>query len=340
MLMTRSKNKNPMILEEIRQAIQQADRIGITAHIRPDGDAIGSVLALGLALQTAGKQVQMVLRDGVSNTFKHLQGSELIKQKFDPDCDLYIALDSSDLLRLGGVLRDHKADICIDHHITNENYAKINLIRPDAVATCAILAEVIPQLGLFVDLPVANALLTGILSDSIGFRTSNTTSDSLRIAADLMDKGANITVLYNKALISRPFEATKYWGYALQKLERNDGLVWTTLTLEDRKNAGYPGNDDADLTNILSSIDPLDVVVLFVEQKPDLVKVSWRARPGLDISGIAHSLGGGGHPAAAGVECVGTLPVVTEKVLQLTANYLKTVKEETIGVLRGTPDGG
>lgn len=329
-----------MILDQIRQAIHQADRIGVTAHIRPDGDAVGSVIAMGLALQSAGKQVQMVLRDGVSNTFRHLQGSELIQQKFETDCDLYIALDSSDLLRLGGVLRDRTPDICIDHHITNENYAKINLIRPDAVATCAILADVIPQLGLIVDLPVANALLTGILSDSIGFRTSNTTSDSLRIAADLMDKGANINLLYNKALISRPFEATKYWGYALQKLERSDGLVWTTLTLEDRKNAGYPGNDDADLTNILSSIDPLDVVVLFVEQKSDLVKVSWRARPGLDISGIAHSLGGGGHPAAAGVECAGTLPVVTEKVLQLTANYLKTVKEETIRVGRNTPDGG
>ncbi|MBA4386178.1 MAG: hypothetical protein C0410_15695, partial [Anaerolinea sp.] len=196
-----------MILEEIRQAIRQAERIGVTAHIRPDGDAVGSVIALGLALKSANKQVQMVLRDGVSNTFKHLQGSELVQQKFETDCDLYIALDSSDLQRLGGVLREHQADICIDHHITNENYAKINLIRPDAVATCAILAEVIPQLGLTIDLPVANALLTGILSDSIGFRTSNTNADALRIAADLMDKGANINVLYNKALLSRTFEA-------------------------------------------------------------------------------------------------------------------------------------
>jgi bifunctional oligoribonuclease and PAP phosphatase NrnA len=329
-----------MILEEIRQAIDHSERIGITAHIRPDGDAVGSVIAFGLALISAEKQVQMVLRDGVSNTFKHLQGSELVKQKFESDCDLYIALDSSDLLRLGGVLGEHQADICIDHHITNENYAKINMVRPDAVATCAILAEVIPQLGLIIDLPVANALLTGILSDSIGFRTSNTNADALRIAADLMDKGANINNLYNKALISRPFEAARYWGYALKKLERKDGLVWTNLTLEDRKNAGYPGNDDADLINVLSSIDPLDIVVLFVEQKTDLVKVSWRARPGLDISGIAHSLGGGGHPAAAGVELAGTLSVVSEQVLELTANYLKTQKEETIGVVRNTPDGG
>ena len=329
-----------MIHEEIRQAIQGASRIGITAHIRPDGDAIGSVIALGLALQNSGKDVQIVLRDGVSNTFRHLEGSAQIKQRFDQERDLFIALDSSDLARLGGVIDNHDIDICIDHHITNEKFARINLIDPEAVATCAILAELIPQIGLTVDKPVADALLTGILSDSIGFRTSNTNAKALRLAADLMDLGANITELYNKALISRPFEATKYWGYALQKMERQDGLVWTTLTLEDRKNANYPGNDDADLTNIISSIDPLDVAILFVEQKKDVVKVSWRARPGLDISGIAHSLGGGGHPAAAGAECTGTLLEVQEKVIKITKNYLESVKGSTIGVFRGTPDGG
>jgi phosphoesterase RecJ-like protein len=329
-----------MIEHEIRKAIENAGQIGVTAHIRPDGDAIGAVLAMGLALQNAGKQVQMVLRDGVSNSFRHLAGSDQVKKSFDEECDLYIALDSSDLQRLGGVLKDHQADVCIDHHITNEQFAKINLVDPKSVATCAILAELMPEIGLKIDLPVASALLTGILSDSIGFRTSNTNAKALRIAADLMDIGADINELYNKALISRPFEATKYWGFALQKMERNDGIVWTSLTLEDRKNAGYTGNDDADLTNILSSIEDLDIAVLFVEQKPDIVKVSWRARPGLDISGIAHALGGGGHPAAAGVECNGNLLTVQDKVLKMTQEYLQISKENTIGVFQNTPDGG
>ncbi|KAF0110241.1 MAG: hypothetical protein FD147_1790 [Chloroflexi bacterium] len=329
-----------MIQDQIRQSIHHANHIGITAHIRPDGDAIGAVIGFGLALQNAGKQVQMVLRDGVSQTFRHLQGFETIKHKFEEECDLYIVLDCSDLLRTGGVLDGHPVNISIDHHITNENFAEINLVIPEAVATSAILARLIPQLGYKIDLPVANALLTGILSDSIGFRTSNTNSEALRISADLMDIGANINHLYNKALISRPFEAAKYWGYALEKLEQSNGLVWTSLTLEDRKNAGYPGNDDADLINILSSIAPLDIVVLFVEQKPDLVKVSWRARPGLDISKIAHSLGGGGHPAAAGVECSGTMLQVQEKILKLTNEYLGSLEEVAIESSQGTQNGG
>ncbi|MPM81047.1 Bifunctional oligoribonuclease and PAP phosphatase NrnA [bioreactor metagenome] len=235
-------------------------------------------------------------------------------------------VDCSDLKRTGGVLQDKPVGIVIDHHITNEQFAELNLIEPSSVATCAILAQKLPAWGYPITPDVARALMTGILSDSIGFRTSNTTSTSLRIAADLMDLGANISDLYNKALINRSFAATNYWGYALTRLQHEDNLVWTSLTLQDRANSGYTGNDDADLTNIISSIDPLDIAVLFVEQKANLTKVSWRARYGLDISGLATSFGGGGHPAAAGAEIAGSLDVVQKLVLEATRNYLDTTK--------------
>lgn len=311
----------------IKQKIDQAQHIGVTAHIRPDGDAIGSVLGLGLSLLAAGKQVEMVLKDGVSNSFRHLVGSELIKRSFSADCDLYIVVDCSDLKRTGGVLDGKTVGIVIDHHITNENFAELNLVEPSSVATSAILAQKLPAWGYPITQDVARALMTGILSDSIGFRTSNTTSASLRIASDLMDLGANISELYNKALINRSFAATNYWGFALARLQHEDNLVWTTLTLQDRANSGYSGNDDADLTNILSSIDPLDIAVLFVEQRADLTKVSWRARSGLDISSLAASFGGGGHPAAAGAEISGSLDVVQRLVLEATRNYLDTTKD-------------
>ena len=317
-----------MIDQEIRDLITKAETIGITSHVRPDGDAVGSLLGLGLALLDNGKKVEMVLRDGISNTFIHLPGADLVKRAFDEECGLYIAVDCSDLGRTGNVIGDKKFDIVIDHHVTNDSYGKVNLIDAEAVATCAILAEHMPAWGLEISLPVASALLTGILSDSIGFRTSNTTAQSLRMAADLMDKGADISALYNKALISRSFEATNYWGYALGRLERNNGLVWTALTLEDRHSSKYPGNDDADLTNVLSSIEDMDISVLFVEQKPDQVKVSWRSRPGLDVSNIALSLGGGGHPAAAGADLHGTMEEVKQKVLTLTRNYLDQIESD------------
>lgn len=312
-----------MIDNQIKDLIHNAATIGITSHIRPDGDAIGSVIALGLALEKAGKKVEMVLRSGVSKTFRHLPGANLIKRSFDTDCDIYIVLDCSDELRTGGVLKDRKPDIVIDHHSTNSEFGKVNLVEPEAVATCSMLAEHMPRWGLEIDEAIAAALLSGIISDSIGFRTSNTTSNSLRIAADLMDKGVDITNLYNKALISKSFESFNYWGFGLAKLQRENGLVWTTLSLEDRKNAGYMDEDDADLTNILSSIEDIDVAVLFIEQSADNVKVSWRARPGFDVAVIAKSLGGGGHPPAAGADLKGSLPEVQEKILKLTKEYLE-----------------
>lgn len=311
-----------MIDQEIGNAIRRSEKIGLTSHIRPDGDAVGAVLGLGLALANVGKTVEMVLQNGVSKTFRHLPGSDQIKKSLTGDCDLYIVLDCSDLQRVGGMLNDRPVDIVIDHHITNERFGKINLVEAESVATCAILAEHMPAWGLVIDEAVASALLSGILSDSIGFRTSNTTSASLRTAASLVDKGADISGLYNKALISRPYESLKYWGFGLARLEREDGLVWTALSLADRKNAGYLGDDDADLTNILSTIENFDVAVLFVEQRMANVKVSWRSRPGINVAALAASLGGGGHPAAAGAEIKGDLPSVQQLILNKTRDYL------------------
>jgi phosphoesterase RecJ-like protein len=320
-----------MLDEKIRNRISEAKRIGITTHIRPDGDAIGSSLGLGLCLLAAGKQVQMVLRDGLSHTFEFLEGSDLYQTSFTEECDLYIAVDCSDLKRVGGVLDGKTVNIAIDHHITNENFAEINYVCPDAVATAAILAEKAPAWGLTIPPAAARAFLTGILSDSIGFRTSNTTAHSLRLAANLMDRGANITELYNKALLSRSFEAAQYWGFGLAHLQREGTLIWSTLTLEDRKKSGYTLTDDADLINVLSSIDPMDVVVLFVEQKNNIVKISWRAKAGLDISKLAASFGGGGHPAASGAEISGTLEEVQNLVLQATRSYLSQIRESNPG---------
>lgn len=320
-----------MLDEKIRNRISEAKRIGITTHIRPDGDAIGSSLGLGLCLLAAGKQVQMVLRDGLSHTFEFLEGSDLYQTSFTEECDLYIAVDCSDLKRVGGVLDGKTVNIAIDHHITNENFAEINYVCPDAVATAAILAEKVPAWGLTIPPAAARAFLTGILSDSIGFRTSNTTAHSLRLAANLMDRGANITELYNKALLSRSFEAAQYWGFGLSRLQREGTLIWSTLTLEDRKKSSYTLTDDADLINVLSSIDPMDVVVLFVEQKNNIVKISWRAKAGLDISKLAASFGGGGHPAASGAEISGTLEEVQNLVLQATRSYLSQIRESNPG---------
>jgi phosphoesterase RecJ-like protein len=313
------------ILSEIRQAIQDAEKILVTAHIRPDGDAIGSVLALGLALQESGKTTQMVLNESSQRIFGFLEGIELLRPSTNVEYDLAIVLDCGDQERISATLDPGIKTINIDHHITNDNFGDINLVEPEEVSTTAILAKYLPHWGLSTSQPVASALLSGLLTDSLGFRTNNMNPTALRIAADLMDAGADIVTLYNHALTSRTIESAHFWGQGLNKdrLQSQGRIVWTALFIEDRKETSYPGNDDANLIDLVSTIDQFDIAIIFTEQKNNIVKVSWRARTGLDVSQLAKEYGGGGHPAAAGASISGTIKEVQARVLEATQELLK-----------------
>lgn len=315
----------------IRRMLHDARRVLIVSHIRPDGDAVGALLGLGLALAAAGKETRMALADGVPASLRHLAGSQAVQRSAGDTSqyDTVIVVDCSDLLRTGGILGERVPDLNIDHHITNLNFARVNLVLPEQVATSAILAEFLNLWGFGYNKAIAEALLTGIVTDTIGFRTSNMTPEAMRLAAALMEHGAYLPDLYTRALVTKTFEAARYWGAGLSKLEQEEvaqpgdnaggkaKIVWTALTLADRKAAQYPGNDDADLVNVLSTIDG-DIAVIFVEQKTGKTKVSWRARPGIDVAQIALQFGGGGHAAAAGAEISGTLAEIQAKVLEAT----------------------
>ncbi|MEW6029145.1 MAG: DHH family phosphoesterase [Chloroflexota bacterium] len=312
------------IVAKIKDRLAAAQNIVIASHVRPDGDAIGSLLALGLALQDAGKSVQMVLQDGVPASFRHLEGSDRVRNKPEGAFDTFISVDCADFKRLGRVFESFdKPDVNIDHHVTNEKFGKLNLIEAEAVATAAILTEHLPEWGFAITKPIAAALVTGIVTDTLGFRTSNTSPQALRDVAALMEIGVDLPELYARALVRRSFEASRYWGAGLSSLERKNGIVWGTLTLADRRKSGYTGNDDADLINVISSIDDAKVGMIFVEQADHHVKISWRAlMPGVDVSPIAKHFNGGGHAAAAGADIPGALDEVQKMVLETTHRML------------------
>jgi len=315
---------NESINRAILSRLAEAKEILVASHVRPDGDAVGALLGLGLALQDSGKKVQMVLADGVPSSFKHLEGAEQIKNVIDGKFDTFITVDCADFKRTGKPFEAiGQPDINIDHHVTNEKFGRINLIEGEEVATSAILTNHLPIWGFQITRPIAAALLTGIITDTLGFRTSNVTSESLRQAAALMETGVDMPELYMRGLVRRSYAATRYWGGGLSKLSKKSGIVWGTLTLEDRKAAGYSGNDDADLINIISAIDGFKVGMIFVEQSNQRIKISWRAlEPGIDVSPIAKFFGGGGHAAAAGADVDGTLEEVQTKVLRKTQETL------------------
>ena len=321
--MTNHNANLKLINSLIRERISVSNRPLLIAHMRPDGDAIGSLIGLGLALQSAGKQPRLVLTDGLPSKFKFLEGSQDIQKQIETGYDLVITLDASDKRRLGNINPELAVDINIDHHITNEHFGEINLVLPEQPATSSILATMMPEWGLAISKPIASALLAGIITDTIGFRTSNVTPQLLRLCADLMDCGADLPFLYNKVLIDQTFADSQLWGLALSRLKHEGRILWTSITLDDRKQAGHQGKDDADLTNLLSGIQDHDIAVLFNEQNDGKVKVSWRSNELVNVADIAVQFGGGGHPAAAGAEVAGSLSEVEEKILRSTKNHIK-----------------
>ncbi len=308
----------------IKERLAAANKIVIASHVRPDGDAIGSLLGMGLALQDAGKSVQMVLVDGVPSSFRHLEGGEQVVKEPNGEHDTFITVDCADFKRVGKVFENFgQPDINIDHHKTNEKFGKLNLIEAEEVATAAILTNHLPEWGLTLTKPIAAALLTGIITDTLGFRTSNTTPEALRQCATLMETGVDMSDLYMRSLVRKSYPAARYWGAGLSRMEQKNEIVWGTLTLEDRKASGYSGNDDADLINMISAIDGNKVGMIFVEQSDNHVKISWRAlEPGIDVSQVAKHFKGGGHAAAAGADIPGGLSEIQPLVLKTTREIL------------------
>jgi len=312
------------IIGAIKARLDTAQNIVVASHVRPDGDAIGSLLGIGLALKNAGKVVQLVLVDGLPSSFKHLEGSELIIREPLGGHDTFVTVDSADFKRVGKSFENFgQPDINIDHHKTNEKFGKLNLIEAEEVATAAILTHYLPIWGYEITKPIAAALLTGIITDTLGFRTANTNPSALRLCAQLMETGVDMSELYMRSLVRKSFPAARYWGSGLSSMEQKNGIVWSTLTLEDRKRSGYSGNDDADLINMISAIDGNKVGMIFVEQSDNHVKISWRAlENGIDVSPVAKYFNGGGHAAAAGADIPGALSEIQPLVLETTREML------------------
>jgi phosphoesterase RecJ-like protein len=303
--------------------VKKAERILIISHIRPDGDAVGSLLGLGSILEDLGKDVNLVLEDGVPKVFYHLTGHDGVFKKASGVYDLIIAVDCSDIDRIGEVLDDYgEPDVNIDHHPTNTQFAALNLVKEDAAATVEIIYDLARALEYPISLVAAEALLTGLLTDSLGFRTSSSSPKTLRIGADLQEQGANLSELYRKAMLEKSYEAIRYWGKGLGRIEKEGRLAWTSLSLEDRQEVNYPGRDDADLVNVLTRIRDVDISVVFIEQKNGTVKISWRSKPGFDVSRVATQFGGGGHKPAAGADIRGSLEQVQADVLEATRKAL------------------
>lgn len=311
-------------LAAVRERLTSLVEVVIVTHERPDGDAVGSLLALSLSLRLLGKRPFPVIAGGVPARYAWLPGADSVLPSWPAVPAPVIAVDCADEERLAPRLPAGWAQpaLNIDHHATNTRFGEVNLVDPSATATAEVLYDLASDLGLPIDVDIATNLLAGIVTDTIGFRTDNVTGGALRKVAELVDRGGRLPEVYERLLTVRPLGAARYWGAGLSRLQHQSDIVWTHLSLSDRTAAGYPGDDDADLVNFMATIDEARVAVLFVEQTVGNVKVSWRTHAGIDVSRVAQQFGGGGHEPAAGATVEGRLEDVEKRVLAATAQAM------------------
>ncbi|MDY3359330.1 MAG: bifunctional oligoribonuclease/PAP phosphatase NrnA [Clostridium celatum] len=302
-----------MTLSQIANLILEGKKIGITYHVSPDGDAVGSVLALLNALRSLNKECYVISKDSVSDNLKYLKGSDEITgdiTEAKDETDIIVVLDCGNLDRVSANLEEFTGKIInIDHHLSNDKYGDINYIDSKAAATAEIIFELVNIMG--IDFSIENditkdigtCIYTSIVTDTGGFRHSNVTDRTHNICSTLKKINVNNTFIYQSLFDNKEFNRIKIIGKALSKMELILGGKVALIEL-NKTFADEFGGEIGDTSDIISyglQIKGVEVTLLLKEVE-DGVKASLRAKSYVDVRKIAEIFGGGGHVRASGIK--------------------------------------
>lgn len=316
------------VLHLIAQELEKASIIALLPHINADGDALGSCLALALALESLGKQVDVLLEEAVSASLDFLPGKHLIRPEARSAYDAVLNVDNGDLARLGlryGIYQNSPVQLSIDHHATNNVTALYTHVDVTAAATGEIAYDLITshlKVGLTQDM--ALCLYTALVTDTGCFRYSSTSPKTLETAAGLLRLGIDFTQVIRKVyetvsplrfyLMRKAMEA--------MKICLDGKLALCVLTLSDLEGYGAQSDDFDGLVNIGRSLEGVEVSLFLREEKPGSYRGNLRSNNYLDVSKVAEQLGGGGHKRASGFNYEG--------------NDLDAMLEKIIGIIEGS----
>jgi phosphoesterase RecJ-like protein len=271
----------------------------------------------------------VVCPDPAPTSLDFLPGSADIVTTHIPSADLTVIVDCSDLQRLDHLYTPDalagRTIIEIDHHATNLYYADLNVVDPARAAVGELIYDLLRVLEAPIDQRVAICLLTAIVTDSLGFRTSTTTSRTLRTAAELMDAGAPLAQIAEMTLEHRPLPVMRLWGEVLSSFKTDHGVILTAISQDMLRRHRVSEDEVKGLVNILRSIQGTKVAILLVESADGRVKVEFRSNGQVNVAEIAVSLGGGGHRPAAGCTLPGPLSVAEQRVMDEVQRYLSTL---------------
>lgn len=318
-------------LEKIANRIKQANRIAIFTHMRPDGDAFGSALALSSALDSLGIENEVCVETDIPSNLVFLDGLEKVGKKPQKDYDLLVTVDCSDEQRLGLLTeefltaRRKKIDtINIDHHISNNRFAKYNFVR-ECSANCMNVATLIELLGVTLNKKIAEYLLVGLLTDSGNFSHDDVTEETLALAAKLVGAGADIRYYHYMLFKRQPkaraaLHAKVMSGMRFYHDERFAVIVVTKKAMEE---CGADNGMTEGFVDFSLNVDTVEVAASVMEVKQGQYKVSLRSKEYADVNKIAGAYGGGGHIRAAGCMLFGEIEEVLDRLSYTVSQYLE-----------------
>lgn len=323
--------------EQIGEVLRSYQSFVLLSHVRPDGDAIGSLLALGFSLMAMGKSVRMINEDGLPDNLAFLPGSERIESPpADPvDAEVAIALDTATKPRLGDAAL-HAASgadlwLNIDHHISNPGYGDLNLIDATSPATGQILYDLITRLDLPMPPETRDAIYVAVSTDTGSFQYPSTTARTYDMAADLIRRGLDVGEINSKTYDDFPYRRLELMRALLNTLERSDDGILAHWELRDqtRLDLELRPEDSEGLIDHIRAIRGVLLAVFFEELPDGKVRVSMRSKTRkLDVCRIAAEFGGGGHALAAGIRMKGPMEEAKAKVLDAIRRRIDEVRAE------------
>ena len=319
--------------ESVADLINTETKFILGAHVQPDGDAIGSLLGLGLLLMGLGKEVFMSWGEPISAPpqYSFLPGIELLK---DPslcpsDIDNFIALDCATIDRLGvlaKVAKKTKNLVNIDHHHETERFGTVNILNEQSSSTSDLLLDIANALSLKLNKDIATCFYVGVVTDTGRFQYSNTTADTFRAAEELLGYGVEPNQIFQNLYERTSFEYVKLQGRLLERaqLVKDQGLIYTWILQDDFRETNAKMAETENLIDSLRSVKGIRVAAVLKQMGNEKFNVSLRAKGEVNVSKLAEQFGGGGHPNAAGFKSAAGF----EKTLESLIEALKEMKSE------------
>src|SRR5215470_10844450 len=308
------------MLSQVVELVDKKRRFMITSHIRPDGDGLGSGLALYWMLRSLGKDATVLLRDEVPPAYTVLPGSDLVvvAPDIDGDYDAAFLMECSDVDRPGLATLREQFVVNIDHHSTTRPFGNINWVDSTAAAVGEMIYNLCKALGVEVTKEIADCVYTALLTDTGSFHFSNTTERTLKIASELVRRGVEPAKISQALFYSYPFSRVKLLGLVLSNIERDESgrIAWVAVDRDTMYEAGACDEDADGIVNHALSVGQVEAVAFFKELAPGAYRISLRSKGRTNVAKVAETFGGGGHRNAAGCRIEGDFDDVKRRVIE------------------------